>query len=136
MKLFKKILACVTLCGLFVFGAASCSNAASNSKVSKAYADSINNSATAKTYITVETAKKDLGKECNDWTFDGSGIMFAVKGYDNIENEEAFNKLVLGGDEKTVYCALVITCKDNNCVSALYVEGTGDQVGEKIMTTL
>ena len=128
MKLLKRSLVCIALCFAFVFVLASCSG----SKVSKAYANSINKAALDKNYITYEVAKKDLGKECNDWTMGGNGIMFAVKGYDNLDNEEAFNKLVMGGDEKTVYCAILVTCVDNNCVSAVYVEGTGEEVSQKL----
>ena len=146
MKTLKKVLDSLTLCLAFVFalGLASCSNANAqsgsasnttqvmNSNVTKAYADSINKAATDNKHVTYNEAKTALGKECNDWTLGGSGVMFAVRGYDSLENEEAFNKLVAGGDEKTVYQAILITCNDGKCVKALYVEGSGEEVSRKL----
>lgn len=124
MKKFRNIFIAIAACFAFVFTLASCSG----SKVSKAYADTINNAAANNNHITVETAKNDLGKECNDWTFGGDGYMFAVKGYDNLENEAAFNKLILGGDENTKYEAILIVCANQKCISAKFVEGTGAEV--------
>ncbi len=124
MKKLRNIFIAMAACFAFVFALASCSG----SKVSKAYADTINNAASNNTHITYETAKRDLGKECNDWTLGGNGYMFAVKGYDNLENEEAFNKLILGGDENTRYEAILIVCANNKCISAKFVEGTGAEV--------
>ena len=132
MKLLRRSLVLIAACFAFVFVLASCSG----SKVSKSYADSINKGAESKNYITYEVAKNDLGKECNDWTMGGNGIIFAVKGFDNLDNEEAFNKLVLGGDENTVYCAILITCVGGNCISAVYVEGTGEQVSQKLADSI
>ncbi len=134
-KIFRNllvVLATAAACFGFVFALASCSG----SKVSKAYADNINNAASNNNHVTYETAKNDLGKECNDWTMGGTGFMFAVKGYDNIENEEAFNRLVLGGDEKTKYEAIFIVCTLGKCTSATFVEGTGEQVSQALANAI
>ena len=128
MKKFGGILVGVLLCFTFIWVLASCSG----SKVSKAYADSINKGAADANYVTFETVKKDLGKECNDWTFDGSGYIFAVRGYDNLDNQEAFMKLTTEGDENTKYQILIVLCTDNNCVNAQYFEGTGAELTAKL----
>lgn len=135
MKVFRNLLialATLATCFAFVFALASCSG----SKVSKAYADNINNAASNNSHITYEVAKNDLGKECNDWTIGGNGFMFAVKGYDNIENEEAFNKLILGGDENTKYEAILIVCTNGKCISAKFVQGTGAEVSAALDAAL
>ena len=124
MKKLRYIFIAMAACFAFVFTLASCSG----SKVSKQYADSINNAAANNNHITVEVAKKDLGNECNDWTLGGNGYMFAVKGYSNLENEEAFNKLIFGGDENTKYEAILIVCANEKCISAKFVEGSGAEV--------
>ncbi len=127
MKVLRRGLVGIALCFAFVFLLASCLG----SKVSKSYANDINKAAMDKNYVTVETAKKDLGKECNDWTIGGNGLLFAIKGYDNIEDEKAFNKLVYS-DEKAKYEVIIIKCLDEKCVSAYYVEGTGEEVSAKL----
>lgn len=132
MKKLRNIFIAMAACFAFVFALASCSG----SKVSKAYADTINNAASNNNHITVETAKNDLGKECNDWTFGGDGLMFAVKGYDNLENEAAFEKLILGGDENNRYEAIIIVCTLGKCTSATFVEGTGEQVSKALANAI
>ena len=132
MKNLKRLLLGLVVSFAFVFMLVSCSG----SKVSKAYADNINNAASNNSHVTYEVAKNDLGKECNDWTIGGNGFMFAVKGYDNIENEEAFNKLILGGDENTKYEAILIICTNGKCISAKFVEGTGAEVSAALAAAL
>ena len=128
MKVLRRSLVGIAICFAFVFFLMSCSG----SKVSKSYSNDINKAAMEKNYVTLETVKKDLGKECNDWTIGGNGMIFAVKGYESIDNEAAFNKLILGGDEKTTYQVLIVTFKDNNAVSAQFFEGKGDEISAKL----
>ncbi len=127
MKKVGSILAGVLLCFTFIWVLASCSG----SKVSQAYADQINNGVTNKTYVTYDTAKKELGKECNDFTLGGDGYMFAIKGYESLDSEGSFMKL-LSGDENKKYQLILILCADNNCVNAQYFEGSGAEVSAKL----
>jgi len=127
MKALKRILLGMVVGFAFIFVLVSCSG----SKVSQAYADTINNSAKSNP-ITYETAKNDLGKECNDFTIGKTGYMFAIKGYDNLDNQEAFNKLMFGGDENTKYQVIIIYCDGTNCVNAQYFEGSGAEVSAKL----
>ncbi len=127
MKKISSILVGVALCFTFIWVLASCSG----SKVSQGYADQINNGATSQKYVTYETAKKELGKECNDFTLGGNGYMFAIKGYESLDNEGSFMKL-LSGDENTKYQLILILCADNNCVNAQYFEGSGAEVSAKL----
>ena len=132
MKVFKRVLLGVVLSFTFMFALVSCSG----SRVTMAYANTINNSAKNKNYVTVETVKKDFGEECNDWTLGGNGYIFAVKGYENLENEASFMKLVAGGDENTKYEVILVYCENNNCLSAQYFEGTGSEISQKLVDAI
>ena len=118
MKAFKRIIVSLSICLAFVFMLASCS------KVSKSYADEINQRFQNKNCITLQEAKDYLGEECIDLTTNGMGIIVAIKG---LTNQNYLEEIAKAKDDAK-FDFIAITVVQNQCQSANYVENA--TVGE------
>ena len=129
MKRLRGLFVAIAACFAFVFALASCSA----SKVSKDYADHINNSYSAGTAITYEDAKSILGNECIDVTKVGNGghtgLLVAVKGVSNENYKEMLNTQ----DTNTKYEFIVITIVQDKCTHASYATGTASEVNTSLI---
>ena len=126
MKKLRNIFIAMAACFAFVFALASCSG----SKVSKDYADKINNSFSAGTLITYEEAKNALGNECIDVTDGGqNGLLVAVKGVTNENYKEKLNIQ----DANTKYDYIVITIVQGKCQRALFATGPASEINNSLI---
>ena len=121
MNKFKKIFLSLALVFVALITLASCS------QISQSYADKINSASKTDNPITYDDAKNTLGKECSDWTLDGNGVMFAIKGY-QLDSKEDFAKLMDESNKDKKYEVIIILCVNKKCTKASFVSGTGAEV--------
>lgn len=119
MKILKRVLLGFALTSLMVFTLASCS------KVSKSYADKINEAAKTEEKITYEEAKDAFGDEL---LLDVAGQMVAVKGLTKENYKEKLNE----ADGDTKFSVIVVTTLLGKCTSATYFEFTSNEVKAKL----
>lgn len=118
MKVFKRFLLGLALSFTFIFVLASCS------KVSKSYADKINDSYKNGSALKYEDVKSELGDECIDVTSNKNGRLVAVKGINASNYLEKLQKA--STDEKFDFIS--ITVVNGDCTYALYATGTAGEV--------
>ena len=119
MKSLKRVLLGLVVSFAFVFMLVSCSG----SKVSKAYADTINNSHQAGNDVTCEDAKTALGDECIEIKTGNTGKLIAIKGLTKDNYQEKLNSV----SDDTRFEFISITVVTDKCTYAFYGSGT---VGE------
>ena len=118
MKVLKRFLLGLALSFTFIFILSACS------KVSKSYADKINDSYQNKSPLKYEDVKSELGDECIDVTSNKNGRLVAVKGINASNYLEKLQKA--STDEKFDFIS--ITVINGDCTYALYATGTAGEV--------
>ena len=116
MRKFRNILLSLALAFVFVITLASCS------KVSKSYADKINEGFKNGNCLTYQEVKDELGDECIDATHNNanSGLLIAVKGV----TRDNYREMLAKADSTTKYEVLAITVVQGQCQNANYASGT------------
>ena len=117
MKKLKRIFLAIALCFVTVITLASCS------KVSKSYADKINNAYQAGNALTYEDVVNELGDECIDSTIAKNGLLTAVKGLTKENYKEKLN----AASSDTKFEFITITVVQGKCTYAHYASGTANE---------
>ena len=118
MKVLKRFLLGLALSFTFIFVLAACS------KITKSYADKINDSYQNKSPLKYEDVKNELGDECIDVTTNKNGRLVAIKGVNSSNYLEKLQKASI--DEKFDFIS--ITVVNGDCTYALYATGTTGEV--------